>query len=58
MRGLACLGLDQLFHTKLLYLISGLSSPSDRLGKVLKHDGECISGERMREALKETYMRI
>ncbi|MBI5420860.1 MAG: hypothetical protein HZA35_00930 [Parcubacteria group bacterium] len=55
-RGLRHLGLDQLFHAGLLHLTPALTSPSDRLGKILAHDGECIPAERMRQALKEAMM--
>jgi len=58
MYGLRRMGIEHLLDTRFLASMMRHGSPSDRLGKLLEKDGECVSMERMREALWEAGMLI
>jgi len=56
--GLRLFGIEDMLDTRFLASMMRQGSPSDRLGKILEKDGECISKERMREALWEAGMHV
>ncbi len=56
--GLRRLGIEEALDTRFLASMLRHGSPSDRLGKILEKDGECVSATRMREALWEAGMHI
>ena len=58
MYGLRRMGIEHLLDTRFLASMMRHGSPSDRPGKLLEKDGECVSMERMREALWEAGMLI